>query len=153
MKSWGTVPSVRTGSSQLSGICSHVCLQIPVERCPSIHIITPETILGGPAKPEAVRFLINVANSPSSYYLLAREGQISVVPAVEHGLFFATGNKPTAFVGTTVTTVAASAISPSRLITPDLISDFENDSAGYPHGCFARPGQTSASNATCRSVF
>jgi hypothetical protein len=101
-------------------------LSIPLERCPSIHITTPETILGGPAKSEVVRFLIDVANSPSSYYLLAREGRISVIPAVEHGLFFATGSEPAAFSGSGVTTIPASAIAPSRLITSNLIFDFEH---------------------------
>jgi hypothetical protein len=101
-------------------------LSIPLERCPSIHITTPETILGGPAKSEVVHFLIDVANSPSSYYLLAREGQISVIPAVEHGLFFASSSEPTTFAGGGITAVAASAIPPSRLITSALISAFEH---------------------------
>lgn len=101
-------------------------LSIPPERCPSIHITNPETVLQGPAKSHVVRFLIDVANAPSSYYLLAREGQISVIPAVEHGLFFATGNETIDSMGSCVTTVPASAIAPSRLITSDLISGFEH---------------------------
>lgn len=105
-------------------------LSIPPERSPSIHITTPETILEGarwrPGKSEVLRFLIDVANSPSSYYLLAREGYISVIPTVEHGLFFANGSEMTASMGSGVTTVAASAIAPSRLITTNLISDFEH---------------------------
>jgi hypothetical protein len=101
-------------------------LSIPPERCPRIFITTPETILAGAAKSDVVRFLIDVANSPSSYYLLAREGHISVIPTVEHGLFFANGSETTACIGSGITTVAASAIAPSRLITSNLISDFEH---------------------------
>lgn len=101
-------------------------LSIPPERCPSIHLTNPETILERPAKSQVVRFLIDVANAPSGYYLLAREGQISVIPAVEHGLFFARGSEPTAFAGGGVTAVAASATAPSRLISSGLISAFEH---------------------------
>jgi hypothetical protein len=101
-------------------------LAIPLDRCPSFRIISPEMILGGPAKSAVIDFLVDVANSPSSYYLLAREGKVSVIPTVEHGLFVATGSETTTSVGSGVTTVAASAIAPSRLITSDLISDFEH---------------------------
>jgi len=57
---------------------------------------TPHSMAG--FDPDAVRrFAIDLLNSPSSYYFVAREGRICVVPMTEHGLYAAdAGSVPTA---------------------------------------------------------
>lgn len=53
---------------------------------PRFGIGTPETLAG--FAPELVRqFIVDLMKLPSSYYLLAREGRISIVPITEHGVF------------------------------------------------------------------
>ncbi|WP_198037315.1 Shedu anti-phage system protein SduA domain-containing protein [Mesorhizobium sp. LSJC285A00] len=50
---------------------------------------------------EVRRFTLDLLNSPSSYYFVAREGRISVVPVTEHGLYLtATGEAATAATAT-----------------------------------------------------
>jgi Shedu protein SduA, C-terminal len=47
---------------------------------------TPQSI-AQTAPDESSRFLLDLLNMPSSYYFVAREGRINVVPATEHGWY------------------------------------------------------------------
>lgn len=47
-------------------------------------------------------FLVDLLNMPSSYYFVAREGAISVVPATEHGWYLLNGREPRAATATSV---------------------------------------------------
>jgi hypothetical protein len=49
-------------------------------------IATPHSI-AQLAPEQASRYLLDLLNMPSSYYFVAREGRISVVPATEHGWY------------------------------------------------------------------
>jgi hypothetical protein len=49
----------------------------------------PETVLGNAFREHAETFVLDLLNMPSSYYLLARQGEIIVAPATEHGAFYA----------------------------------------------------------------
>jgi len=49
---------------------------------------SPETIVRG-HRSQLSNFIIDLLNMPSSYYFIAREGRISVVPVTEHGSFLA----------------------------------------------------------------
>lgn len=52
---------------------------------------TPQSMAEA-APSEVWRFVLDLLNSPSSYYFMAREGKVSVVPVTEHGLYM-TGTK------------------------------------------------------------
>jgi hypothetical protein len=56
---------------------------------PAFGVGNPE-IFAEKAPKEVEQFVLDLINSPSSYYLIAREGRISVVPVTEHGQY-ATG--------------------------------------------------------------
>jgi hypothetical protein len=49
-------------------------------------VATPDSIAQREPE-EASRYVLDLLNMPSSYYFVAREGQISVVPATEHGWY------------------------------------------------------------------
>lgn len=51
---------------------------------------------------ELQRFLIDLLNMPSSYYFVAREGGVSVVPATEHGWYLLNGGEPRAATATSI---------------------------------------------------
>jgi hypothetical protein len=53
---------------------------------------------------EVRRFAVDLLNSPSSYYFVAREGRVSVVPTTEHGMY-ATGVEGSAEFATTTSTL------------------------------------------------
>jgi hypothetical protein len=54
---------------------------------------SPRTMLEG--DPDQVKEgIVELINTPSSYYIIAREGLISVVPVTEHGLYFASHDGP-----------------------------------------------------------
>jgi antiviral defense system Shedu protein SduA len=63
-------------------------LGTPRAEHPSFGIGTPESIVGN-YRAEAHRFIVDLIKMPSSYYYIAREGQISVIPSTEHGTFLA----------------------------------------------------------------
>ena len=52
-------------------------------------------------RPEAVRDeLLRLLNAPSDYVIVAREGELALVPTVNHGLFFASeGEEPGEIAG------------------------------------------------------
>src|SRR6266478_3767819 len=63
-------------------------LKVPREQHPRFGIGTPDTMfLNGRSAVE--RFILDLLDMPSSYYFVAREGKISIVPVIEHGSFFA----------------------------------------------------------------
>lgn len=100
-------------------------LGIPEEYCPSFYVITPETMLDSAIHLEIRDFLIDLLNAPSSYYLVAREGRISVVPTAEHGIVFASASdavwEPSSILGATVT----ESLAPLGRVSSLALSDFE----------------------------
>ena len=56
------------------------------ERIQQFGIATPQSIAQR-APAQARRYLLDLLSMPSSYYFVAREGRISVVPATEHGWY------------------------------------------------------------------
>ncbi|MBY3090183.1 DUF4263 domain-containing protein [Rhizobium laguerreae] len=75
---------------------------------------TPQSM--AEAAPSQVRrVVLDLLNSPSSYYFVAREGQVSVVPVTEHGLYM---------TGTSGSMEAATATS-SLSVRPPGITDLE----------------------------
>jgi hypothetical protein len=62
-------------------------LCLPPGEIPRFGIGTPDTI--NTSNNQMEKFLLDLMNSPSSYYLVAREGHISVVPVTEHGAYLA----------------------------------------------------------------
>jgi hypothetical protein len=101
-------------------------LYIPEDRCPNFEIITPETVLHSLGRPQAIAFLVDMLNAPSSYYLLAREGRVSVVPTSEHGTFLACSNDGASdhpSVGLSARVVRS--LIPTDAITVHVLSEFE----------------------------
>lgn len=49
-------------------------------------LATPQSMAGG-ARSETERYILDLLGMPSSYYFMARQGRISVVPATEHGWY------------------------------------------------------------------
>lgn len=83
-------------------------------------IATPEAI--SKVEPdELAAFTADLINMPSSYYLLALEGQISVVPVREHGEYV-TSVKGS---GNTLTATASRASNDRRAPSAEALSDFE----------------------------
>jgi alkaline phosphatase len=77
-------------------------------------LATPQSMASA-ARSETERYILDLLNMPSSYYFMARQGHISVVPATEHGWYL---------VGRGGAPVPATATSPlSRNI--DGLSDLE----------------------------
>jgi hypothetical protein len=65
-------------------------LKVPREQHPRFGIGNPDTMfLNGRSVVE--QFILDLLDMPSSYYFVAREGRISIVPVIEHGSFFASG--------------------------------------------------------------
>ncbi len=58
---------------------------------PIIGIGSPKTMVAGDSK-AVQKFLIELLNMPSNYYLIAREGKVMVTPTTHHGLYFAASN-------------------------------------------------------------
>ena len=80
-----------TAASRFSSIADDMfteILNIPTARHPRFGWATPETIAGS-ARSVVEKFILDLLQMPSSYYFVAREGKISVVPTTEHGAFFA----------------------------------------------------------------
>ncbi|MBY2918460.1 hypothetical protein HF206_30830 [Rhizobium leguminosarum] len=75
---------------------------------------TPQSMAEA-APSEVRRFVLDLLNSPSSYYFVAREGKVSVVPVTEHGLYM---------TGTSGSMEAATSTS-SISIRPPGLSDLE----------------------------
>ena len=80
----------------------------------------PETILGGAYREHAETLILDLLNMPSSYYLLARQGEISAVPATEHGAFYAHAPERR-FQGATAT----SALPQSHPVWTSALSDLQ----------------------------
>jgi Domain of unknown function (DUF4263) len=86
---------------------------------------TPETFVSFDGE-RIKSFIVELLNIPSRYYLIAREGRISVAAVTEHGSFFASGGggnqrSPHPFVAT-----ATSTVSKLTDITRQTLSDFED---------------------------
>ena len=96
---------------------------VPRDRQPTFGIGTPETLVKNGGK-EAQRFLVDLLNLPSSYYFLAREGRISIVPTIEHGAFLASkSGRSTSDLG--LSTVATSVVSPESDSMSSALADLE----------------------------
>jgi hypothetical protein len=62
------------------------------QRHPRFGIGTPETVAKN-SESELKPFILDLINTPSSYYFIAREGHVSVTPVIEHGIFLASNTK------------------------------------------------------------
>lgn len=94
---------------------------VPRNVHPSFGIGTPETVIRNARRDgleELNTFLLELINMPSSYYLVAREGRICVIPTTEHGAFIAKSNSGG------VKSVASSAL--HRGVLDSHITDFED---------------------------
>jgi hypothetical protein len=81
---------------------------------------TPQT-LAEHAQEHVDAFIVDLLNQPSSYYLIARDGRVSVVPVTEHGSFFSSSR-----VGADLSGLAS--VVTSRLpadLSTGLLSEFE----------------------------
>lgn len=86
---------------------------------------------------EVRRFALDLLNSPSSYYLVAREGRVNVVPVTEHGLYI-TGSRD---VTTAATATSSLSIDPPGLADLHALvgsratseADLQTFFMGHPH--------------------
>jgi hypothetical protein len=62
---------------------------VPAGQDISFGLGNPETILRGAYDKHVETLLLDLLNMPSSYYFVARQGEIIVAPATEHGAFYA----------------------------------------------------------------
>jgi hypothetical protein len=96
-------------------------LNIPLPECPRFHLVSPNSIIAASGERQVRRFLIDLLNTPSGYYLVAREGHISVVPTTEHGSFFSSRRGgPRGHDAAILPAVVTSALPAS-----ELLSEFE----------------------------
>jgi hypothetical protein len=123
-------------------------LKLPRQHHPRFGLGTPETIFsnGGSA---VEQFMMDLLNMPSSYYIVAREGRISVTPATEHGRFFASreavnGASPAAGLSAAVTSTQSHLEVPGLSDFESLLNsprtkeaDLQNFFKEYPHFLFA----------------
>jgi hypothetical protein len=65
---------------------------------------TPQSMAEA-APSEVRRFALDLLNSPSSYYFVAREGRVSVVPVTEHGLYM-TGTRDSMEAATATSSIS-----------------------------------------------
>jgi hypothetical protein len=102
-------------------------LEIPDEYCPGFHVITPETIFASYGRPDAEDFLVDLLNTPSSYYLVAREGRISVIPSTECGTVFASpsGEVRDPYLRQGLRTMVTRSVAPSNPVDSLALSEFE----------------------------
>jgi hypothetical protein len=63
-------------------------LNVPLADCPNFHLVTPGSVTSVSGANQIKHLLIDLLNTPSAYYLVAREGRMSVIPTTEHGAFF-----------------------------------------------------------------
>lgn len=103
-------------------------------------IATPQSIAQS-APDAANRYLVDLLNMPSSYYFVAREGKISIVPATEHGWYLiGRGEGPapataTSMLGTNVVGLSDfEALVNSRQTSE---ADIQQFLAEHPHFLFA----------------
>lgn len=95
---------------------------IPEDRHPEFGIATPETLMDR-AQLETRQFVVDLLNTPSSYYFLAREGEISVIPTTEHGAFLASDGHTRPSIG--LSTVITSSLPPENCPNATSLSDFK----------------------------
>jgi len=98
---------------------------IPEGRHPKFGIATPETLMER-AGVETRQFVVDLLNTPSSYYFLAREGEISVIPTTEHGAFLASNeNTRIERPRTGLSTVVTSALPSANCANATALSEFK----------------------------
>jgi hypothetical protein len=98
-------------------------MKIPEDRHPEFGMATPE-ILAEKAQHETKRFIVDLLNTPSSYYLVAREGHISVVPVTEHGQFLASREGQNQFSTVGISAAVTSTLLNQNAAAP-LLSELE----------------------------
>jgi hypothetical protein len=96
-------------------------LLLVLERNGRFGIGTPATVVSY-APGDVKRFVIELLNMPSSYYFVAREGQISIVPTTERGAFLASNSTMKPTIG--LSAVVTSALSARDYPSPPGLSDF-----------------------------
>lgn len=117
-------PSLEKFSDMAHDIFDEV-LNLPREEHPKFGIGTPELFVRK-SKDDVHNFIVDLLNIPSNYYLVAREGKISVIPTTEHGAYLASNSNiqtKSELIG--LSTVISSSLTETRLQLPGL-SDFED---------------------------
>lgn len=99
-------------------------VHVPRKRHPAFGISTPQTVVEN-AYPEIRPFLLDLLNMPSSFYFLAREGRISVIPVTEHGAFVASSQERKSSPTDGMSTVVTSALPKRRHLSAGSFSDLE----------------------------
>jgi hypothetical protein len=74
---------------------------------------------------EVEKALVELLNMPSNFYLVAREGHISVIPTTEHGAFLASGSGELDDRRHGLSAVISSSLSPERVPSLTALKDFE----------------------------
>lgn len=98
---------------------------IPASGAIRFGVGTPESVFNH-SQSAVEKFIVDLLNTPSSYYFLAREGKISVVPITEHGAFFASHERPQSEnQAKGLSTVITSALSSSSHLCFNKIADLE----------------------------
>jgi hypothetical protein len=92
---------------------------------PAFGVGNPE-VFAEKAPKEVEQFVIDLINSPSSYYLIAREGRISVIPVTEHGQYATGFLRAKGGVMTPDLAVATSTLMKPQPITSGMLSQFED---------------------------
>jgi hypothetical protein len=111
--------------SQLAHTLFSEIMEIPEDRHPEFGMATPE-LLAEKAQQETKRFIIDLLNTPSSYYLVAREGQISVLPVTQHGEFLASRDGQNLFSTVGVSAAVTSTLLNQNAATLPVLAELEN---------------------------
>jgi hypothetical protein len=91
---------------------------------PEFDIATPYALERW-ASEDIERFLVDLLNTPSNFYLVAREGHISVIPNTEHGAFLATASGLPDDRSDGLSTVISSSLTADRVPSIIALKDFE----------------------------
>lgn len=90
---------------------------------------------------DASRYLLDLLNMPSSYYFVAREGRISVVPATEHGWYLVgRGNHAAPATATSTLSLDVASLSDLEALVNSRHTseaDLQTFLAEHPHFLFA----------------
>jgi len=99
-------------------------MEIPEDRHPEFGMATPE-LVAEKAHHQTKQFIIDLLNTPSSYYLVAREGHVSVVPVTEHGQFLASRGGHNEFSTVGISAAVTSTLLNQNAAASPVLSELE----------------------------
>lgn len=114
---------------QFSRFCEHArklfaeVLGAKCAEAPEFDFASPHSLQRSAEEVEKV--LVELLNMPSNFYLIAREGHISVIPTAEHGAFFASASGLSDDRRDGLSAVISSSLSPDRFPSLLALKDFE----------------------------